>query len=296
MSFQEKFRILIVDDEKTNLDVLNHILSNHYAVYIAKSGHAALKQANENRPDLILLDVVMPEMNGFDVLLQLKRNEATHRIPVIFITGLNSASNEEKGLLLGAADYIAKPFNPAIVLARIRTQLKIVEQIRIIEQLGMIDVLTGLPNKARFAKRFDAEWRRAVRESTPIGLLVIDVAPAPECVGRFSPDQNDMLLQATAEALKSELEHPMDSAAYLEENRFAVVLPNVGPDDTEDLVGKMRAAMENAIACCVDIPIPAEQVVLHLGKASTVPRREDDVNPFLVQAGIATGLPFDDAN
>ena len=125
-----KNRILIVDDDKTNLMFLDNLLSKEYALHIAKDGEQALKRAVEYPPDLILLDIIMPGMSGYDVLTKLKGSEKTRDIPVIFITGLDTSEAEMKGLELGADDYIFKPFNDDIVRLRIKNQLKNVNQMR----------------------------------------------------------------------------------------------------------------------------------------------------------------------
>jgi putative two-component system response regulator len=117
--------LLIVDDQPENLAVLSDLLEPHYRVRAANSGQRALRAAAmEPRPDLILLDVMMPEMDGYAVLAQLRRDPASRDIPVIFVTARDAALDEEQGLELGAADYIIKPIKPAIVLARVRTQLE----------------------------------------------------------------------------------------------------------------------------------------------------------------------------
>jgi len=117
--------ILIVDDLAENLRVLSGLLSAEHRVLAATSGEAALRIANgENKPDLILLDVMMPKMDGYEVLRQLKRNQATQTIPVIFVTALADEQDEEHGLRLGAVDYITKPIKPMVVMARVSAQLQ----------------------------------------------------------------------------------------------------------------------------------------------------------------------------
>ena len=133
MDGEEKNSLLIVDDEKSNLKVLAHILSPDYTIYTATNGISALERAMQYLPDLILLDILMPEMDGYQTLSELKACEKTQKIPVIFITGLDSFEDEEKGLDLGAADFIHKPFSAKIVKSRILNQLQIVNQIRAIE-------------------------------------------------------------------------------------------------------------------------------------------------------------------
>ncbi|WP_114417611.1 hybrid sensor histidine kinase/response regulator [Marinospirillum perlucidum] len=119
--------ILVVDDAPENLDIMTSLLSDHYQVKAAINGKIALKIAEKQRPDLILLDVMMPEMDGYEVCQHLKASDATRDIPVIFLTALDSADDETQGLKLGAVDYIAKPLNPDILLTRINTHLSLDE-------------------------------------------------------------------------------------------------------------------------------------------------------------------------
>ena len=129
-----KNSVLIVDDEEINLDILHGILSQDYIVYRAKGGASALELADQYMPDLILLDIIMPDMNGFEVLTALKSFEKTRHIPVIVITSLHSIEDEERSLKLGAADFITKPFNSTIVQSRVENHIQSVNQIRAIEQ------------------------------------------------------------------------------------------------------------------------------------------------------------------
>jgi len=130
-----KNSILIVDDNSSTIDVLLDILSNDYSIRVAKNGAKALEIANQSMPDLILLDIVMPEMSGYEVLEELKASPQTQHIPVVFITGLKDAEDEERGLDLGAADFINKPFNRKMVKARVLNQIKIINCLNQIELL-----------------------------------------------------------------------------------------------------------------------------------------------------------------
>jgi len=124
----EKDSLLIVDDDRLNLLMLIEILQQSYIIYTAKSGEEAIKKAGKYHPDLILLDIVLPGINGYEVLEILRGSEETGDIPVIFITGLNEAGDEEKGIALGAVDYIAKPFKPENVKLKVMRQFKIINQ------------------------------------------------------------------------------------------------------------------------------------------------------------------------
>ena len=134
MSSSEKRSILIVDDEKINILTFKHILGDEYIIHTAKNGQEAIETAKTHLPDLILLDILMPDMNGYEVLEQMKGIKELSEIPVIFITGLTHTGDEERGLNLGAVDYITKPFNPAIVKLRIRNQMQMLHMARVIRQ------------------------------------------------------------------------------------------------------------------------------------------------------------------
>jgi len=129
-------KILIVDDQKPNLHVLRELLYEQGEIILAKNGLQGLDKATKLRPDLILLDVVMPEMDGFETLQALKKVDGLEDVPVMFITGLRDIGHEQKGLNLGALDYIRKPFNPAIVKARVKTHLKLARQNNVLKELS----------------------------------------------------------------------------------------------------------------------------------------------------------------
>jgi len=138
-----KQKILIVDDEPINLKVLNNILKETYKLIFAKSGSEALRLIEKEKPDLILLDVMMPEMTGYDVCEHLKQDTLYKGIPIIFVTALNDAVDEAKGLNIGAVDYISKPVTPAVVKARVKTHLSLIDidelkrtRLQVIQRLG----------------------------------------------------------------------------------------------------------------------------------------------------------------
>jgi len=126
----KKKSILVIDDERDNISSLKEILGREYTIYASSNGKDAVETAEEFLPDIILLDILMPEMDGYDVITAFKNSKTTRDIPVIFITGLDNINAEIKGLSLGAADYISKPFHPAIILLRIKNQLQLIERLR----------------------------------------------------------------------------------------------------------------------------------------------------------------------
>ena len=130
-----KKTILIVDDDPSNIIALTQILSPEYTVYAVKSGEEAIEAAEKFLPDLILLDIIMPEMDGYETLFALNCEEKAKDIPVIFVTGLDGVGDEKRGLLLGAADYITKPFAPELLLKRVKTHLVLKNQERELKKL-----------------------------------------------------------------------------------------------------------------------------------------------------------------
>lgn len=134
MSNSEKRSLLIVDDEKINVLTFKHILGDEYTIYTAKNGQEAIEAAKKYLPDIILLDILMPDMNGYEVLASMKNIKEISEIPVIFVTGLTHIEDEERGLNLGAADYITKPFSPAIVKLRVKNQIQILNLLKMVKQ------------------------------------------------------------------------------------------------------------------------------------------------------------------
>jgi len=139
MKAAEKGSVLIVDDERANIATLTNILSPEYTIYAAKNGQDAIETAKKYLPDVILLDIIMPEMDGYEVFSRLKSIEETRSAPIIFITGLAKDEEEEKGMALGASDYITKPFTPGIVKLRVQNQMQILNHIKMIKQSSIVE-------------------------------------------------------------------------------------------------------------------------------------------------------------
>lgn len=280
---EQNFKVLIVDDERSNLDVLNHLLSEKYSVYISKSGRAALKKAVEVAPDIILLDIIMPDMDGFEVIAELKNMPETRNIPVIFITSQSGVEDEEKGFFLGAVDYITKPFQPSIVKARINTHLQIVQQIRTIERLGMMDALTELPNHRWFDMQLYAEWGRAVREMTPLSLVMLDVDRLKAYNADFGLPQGDLLLQTLAGLFMSSLKRTTDLVARLGGGKFAVILPNTDIDGAVTIAEDIREYAQHMRLPCPDREEPTA-VTVSAGVVCVRPTLEDGTETLAAQA------------
>jgi diguanylate cyclase (GGDEF)-like protein len=229
-------RILIVDDEIINLKVLSELFRHKVQLTLAKDGRQALRKARETKPDLILLDIRMPGLDGFETLARLRQNESTAHIPVIFISGLDDDSHEEKGLKLGAADYIFKPFKPGIVQARVRTHLKLVQQKKMLERLANSDALTSLANRRQYNEVLNREWSVAVEEKKPITIAIFDIDNFKQFNDRHGHDAGDQLLQQISYLLQEHFHHPRHLVARFGGEEFVVLMPELGREEAFPLI------------------------------------------------------------
>ena len=194
MDNSTKNSILIVDDEKSNILYLNNVLGADYEIYIAKDGPRAIELAKEFAPDLILLDIIMPGMDGYEIFEALKTSDTTKAIPIIFVTGLSGSADESKGLILGAEDYIAKPFNDEIVRLRVRNQIKIVNQMRAIVEKELAE--HKLQMKTKFLSRLSHEMltpMNAIIGMTKISQMEDDIDAIQDHLVTIENSSNDLL-------------------------------------------------------------------------------------------------------
>jgi len=244
MEAEEQNSILIVDDEKANIIALSHILSPTYDIYTSRNGPDAIEIAMEYLPSMILLDILMPGMDGYAVIEDLKSNDTTRDIPVIFISGLDNAEDEKRGLSLGAADYISKPFNPAVVELRVLNQIKMVNQIRLINRLSITDQLTGIPNRRSFDNQIEREWLRSAREKLPLSMMMLDVDNFKKYNDTFGHQQGDVALQIVADTMAKTLRRAADFAARWGGEEFAVLLPNTATAGAMKIAEQIRQNVE----------------------------------------------------
>jgi diguanylate cyclase (GGDEF)-like protein len=277
------YRILAVDDEKSNLMVLNSILAAEYTVCAARTGEDALRLCAEDPPDLILLDIVMPGMDGFEVLRRLKKSPETRMIPVIIVTGLNTDADEEKGLLLGAVDYITKPFKNAIVTARVKTHIQIVHQIRMIERLGLIDPLTNIPNRRCFDDRMGIEWRRAARDGKHLSFLMMDLDNFKDYNDTWGHPQGDTLLKVAARIFAAAARRPGDLAARIGGEEFGVILPDTDLKSAQKVAEEIRSRLESALVFTADGKTET-RATISIGVASLIPTNDALIADFISTA------------
>ena len=272
----EKNSILIVDDEALNIKTLTQILEQEYTVYAEKDSLNSLDTAKKLQPDLILLDVVMPNIDGFEVMKNLKADKDTENIPVMFITGLSDAENEIQGFALGAVDYIHKPFIAPIVKMRIRSQMKIVNLLQKVQNLIVTDFLTGIGNRRYFNIELNREWERAKRQQSPISFILMDVDDFKKLNDTHGHLNGDSALQLVADVIKSVVTRASDKAARWGGEEFAVILPDTVLAGASKIAEDIRAAIESNAVVLEDKSTAS--ITVSMGIHSVIPERGGDYN------------------
>jgi len=238
-------KVLIADDDAINRQVLGELLKPEYMVLLAKNGEQTLERAARHLPDLILLDVMMPDMDGYEVLRRLRADPQTAHIAVIFISGLDGPEDEASGLNLGAADYIAKPFNATVVTARVALHLQVVRQRRMLERLAHIDGLTELANRRRFDEVYASEWQRAREARRPLSLALLDIDCFKQYNDRYGHPAGDRVLRSVARTAASFMRRPVDMAARYGGEELVLLMPDTLSEQAQQIVTSVRLAIEH---------------------------------------------------
>lgn len=234
--------VLIVDDDRINRAALAALLEPECRLLLAKDGPSALQRLSEADISLVLLDISMPGMDGYEVLRRMKASEETADVSVIFITGQTEEGDEERGLLLGADDYVSKPIRPAIVRARVRAHLRSAMLRRQLAALSMQDGLTGIANRRHFDEAFGRACRHAVRSGDPLGLVMIDVDHFKQYNDNYGHGLGDDALCQVARVLDGYARRPYDIAARYGGEEFVLLL--VPPGDFAVRLEELRKAVE----------------------------------------------------
>lgn len=240
----KKPTILVVDDMTTTLLLIHDLLKDTYEVKIAKSGTKALEiLESPNDIDLILLDIEMPDMNGYDVCKRIKNNETIKNIPIIFITGRTSQEDEEYGLNLGAIDYITKPFNKAIVKLRIKNYLDLKIKNDMLEKLSMYDGLTNIRNRRFFDETFEKTFSEIKRDKKSLAVLMIDIDFFKPYNDNYGHGQGDETLRKVAKALEKTIKRASDFVARYGGEEFVILLKDINKDGVEAVANNLLNAV-----------------------------------------------------
>lgn len=266
-------KVLVIDDSKLEVKVLEDILREEYEVITALTGEEGVKKARTEAPALILLDIVMPGMDGFEILEILKGTDSTKEIPVVFLTALSDESTEEKGFMKGATDYIKKPFNPHIVRARVRTHVKLYLYMKTIETQMSVDGLTGAFNRRAFDEQKQRLWDKALIEQVPLSLFIVDIDFFKRVNDTYGHGEGDFVLKTTVNEMQKALLWEQAYLARYGGEEFAVLFYGKTAGESELIAEELRERIRKL----------------------NIPNIHSDVCPFLtVSIGGCTLIPADD--
>ena len=272
-------KILVIDDSAVQTEFLASILKNDYDVTVCQTAAGGLQEAKDGGYSLILLDVIMPDMDGFTVLRELKATELTKYVPVILLTSLADIQYEEKGLLMGAVDYVAKPFSPVIIKARVNTHIQLYHYQTEFKQQAMIDDLTGISNRRCYEGASIAKWREAVRFSLPFSVCMFDIDKFKLYNDTFGHPAGDKVIAAVAKTVSSRLQRSTDLLARYGGEEFVAVFVGNNGDDAFTFMKEVRQAVED-LHIEHNSPV-SPWVTVSVGGITLVPKAGDDYGTYL---------------
>jgi len=236
--------LLLVDDDPGMIQVMARALSGLGRLRFATGGEQALRQMADATPDLVLLDGDMPGLNGLEVCRRMKGDPQLAGVPVIFVTGQNSAEDELRGLETGASDFIAKPISEPLLVARARTQLRVKALTDELRAMASTDGLTGVANRRSFDEALAREWRRQQRSGQPLSLLLVDVDHFKAYNDHYGHQGGDACLRSVAQALAEARRRPADLAARYGGEEFALLLPDTDRDGADYVARRIMELIE----------------------------------------------------
>lgn len=273
-------KILIVDDVPDNVRTLDAILGELHSIAFTTKGEETLALAESIHPDLILLDVMMPGLDGYSICQQLKSNRATADIPVIFISAMNEAKHEIEGLDAGAVDYITKPFHAEIVRLRVRLHLELKHQRDFLNRLSCHDGLTGLINKRHYEECFLMEWQRALRNRHPLSLLMMDIDHFKKFNDRNGHLEGDEALRQVTAAIADVFHRPADKVARIGGEELAALLPETDAAGALAMAARVLEAV-NALKWRGTNDPPGQHVTVSIGAGTCLPSPSESSPAFI---------------
>ena len=275
-------KILIIDDSPVQANFLSSILTEDYEVSVVNTAEEGLEQAKIGDYSLILLDVIMPGIDGFQLLKMLQEEVVLRRTPVILITSLNDIQHEEQGLTLGAVDYITKPFHPGIVRARVNTHVKLFQYWTQIEREATVDQLTGVPNRRRYDAVSSKRWQDAIRLGAPISICMFDIDKFKVYNDTFGHPAGDKVISAVASTAAARLQRSTDFFARYGGEEFVAFLLGDSAEKAFAYLKEIRRDVEN-------LHIPhnpniSQWVTISIGGITTIPKPETTYQTYLKMA------------
>lgn len=277
-------KILVVDDSPLNTKIMETALIEDYEVLISHNGKEALSICNSNDPpDLILLDVIMPEIDGYEICRRLNRSEKTKDIPVIFLTSLTESKDIEFGLTLGAIDYITKPFSVPIIKAKIKNHLALKYYQDTLKINTDVDQLTQIANRRRFDDTMTKEIKKAKRTGTILSVLLLDIDHFKFYNDTYGHLEGDACLKKVATTLATTLKRPKDLAARWGGEEFTCLLPNTNTEGAQNVAEALRKAIQNLNIPHESSPVN-DVVTVSIGVVSSNPIDENSFDNLLKRA------------
>ncbi len=271
--------VLIIDDSMLQAAQLRSIIKDDYDVTIVETAEDGLEYANTGNYSLILLDVIMPGMDGFMLLKKLQEEDVTRHIPVILITSLADIQNEQRGLMLGAVDYITKPFHPLIVKARVNTHIKLYQYRKQIEHQSTTDQLTGVANRRRHDRYSAVKWQEATRLQVPFSICMFDIDNFKMYNDTFGHPAGDKVIAEVAKTASSYLRRSTDFfARYGGEEFVAFMMGNDAESAFSHLI-KIRREVE--ALHIQHNPSVSQWVTISVGGVTVVPQMADSYDTYL---------------
>ncbi len=275
-------KILIIDDDRLNRTQLKDILKEEYEVTIATTAEEGLSCIGRENYSLILLDIVLPGMDGLTLLKKLQDELFTQSIPVILITSLSNAEDEQRGLTLGAVDYIAKPFHALVVKARVRTHINLYNYRKQVEYQSRIDELTGVANRRQHDFLSAVKWSEAARLRLPFSIGMFDIDHFKDYNDTFGHPAGDKVIAAVAKTASNCLQRSTDFFARYGGEEFVALMLGDDADAAFLYFKKIRQAIED-----LHIPHPTsvyKWVTVSIGGVTVIPESGDTYGFYLKMA------------
>jgi len=278
---ERQYRILIVEDDPINIAIISGFLGSLYTLYIAKTQEKAFSILAETEIDLVLLDINLPDGNGFQICRKLVSQKHIYRdIHIVFMTGMDKAEDEAKGITLGAHDYITKPINETVLKARLKLQFQLIRQKELLSNLARIDGTTEINNRRAFDDHIRSEWLRATREQHPISLCLLDLDYFKQFNDTYGHPAGDECLRELAKCLESVVHRSSDFVARYGGEEFAIIFYKTETQLAKQMV---RQALDKFMA--KKIPHARSEVSDYVsfsaGISGAVPVRNNDVNDII---------------
>ncbi|AFT78027.1 putative response regulator [Alteromonas macleodii str. 'Black Sea 11'] len=242
----EECNVLIVDDEQMSRMLLESILESVFTCFTAESGEEAIAYCKANLPDLVLLDMNMPDINGLDVCTALKASPETNHIPVIFVTSTMDIDSENACWEVGASDFVMKPVNASTLTHRIKTHLQNKLRTEFLEMMTFHDQLTGLYNRMYLTNEIPLLIKQVARDKSTVGAIMIDIDYFKLFNDTYGHLEGDICLQKVAQIVSDTVKRPKDAVIRFGGEEFLVILPYIEYQGTKLVANQLVEAVADA--------------------------------------------------